>query len=188
METNKNSNSPNDNALANEISDALLKNGLTQEDLAKRLAVTQASVSRWLSGSRPRPAILKMLSDILKVDLSQAPKRRNVSNSPLHSEGQGLTLEEWRGRALEMERRLEGLHSTLEQALKRFPLPHFGVSHTMQGAKGLSELGDQSDPTWDDNTDVVSVEGGEHIRAGASSKDGKPVQKSVSPARKGKAL
>lgn len=43
------------------------KQGFTQETLAKALNISASAVSRWLSGSLPRPARLKHLAEILGV-------------------------------------------------------------------------------------------------------------------------
>lgn len=44
--------------------------GFTQERLAAQLGISHSAVSRWLSGSIPRPARLKILSEILGVSVS----------------------------------------------------------------------------------------------------------------------
>lgn len=53
------------------IKNAMQKHGLNQSELADRCAVTREAVSRWLAGeSLPRPAKLKLLSDVLGVEIS----------------------------------------------------------------------------------------------------------------------
>lgn len=53
------------------IKTAMQKHGLNQSELADKCAVTREAVSRWLaSESLPRPAKLKLLSDVLGVKIS----------------------------------------------------------------------------------------------------------------------
>lgn len=50
------------------LSILMARKGITQAELAADLGITQASVSGWKSGSKPRRPLLKKLSDYFEVD------------------------------------------------------------------------------------------------------------------------
>lgn len=50
----------------------LANSGITQEDLAKKLDVTQALISKWVTGKgAPRTQMLPDIASALKVDVSE---------------------------------------------------------------------------------------------------------------------
>ena len=50
------------------LRDAIYKSGMTQRELARKLGVTSASISRYLSGVRePRSSVLLRMSAVLNV-------------------------------------------------------------------------------------------------------------------------
>ena len=60
---------------------------LTQEQLAKKLFVTDKAVSKWERGlSLPDITLLKKLAQILKVDIADVGKYISVTNKPNGSE------------------------------------------------------------------------------------------------------
>lgn len=61
------------------IKDAREELGLTQDDVADKLGVTQPAVSMWENGrSRPTADVLVALADLLKLDVAQLLRLRAV--------------------------------------------------------------------------------------------------------------
>lgn len=60
--------------------------GFTQESLAARLQISHSAVSRWLSGSMPRPARLLQLAEILGVDVRILESESLVPDHTVHAD------------------------------------------------------------------------------------------------------
>ena len=48
-----------------------LRRGMTQEQFAKMLNITRASLSHYEKGRKPSPSKVKMMSEILNIDLAK---------------------------------------------------------------------------------------------------------------------
>ena len=57
-------------ALADRLSEMLIKRGMTQKEFAEKVGVTQATMSRYISGNRiPRATVVTEMAQILGVSL-----------------------------------------------------------------------------------------------------------------------
>lgn len=61
------------------ISEAREKCGITQQELAKRLSVTQGAVSQWENGIVfPRVSMLKKIAEVLKCPVDELLREREA--------------------------------------------------------------------------------------------------------------
>ena len=82
------------------------KDGRNQRELAEAAGITPVTLSRWLSGTRePRAAELQQLADALQVAVA------DLTDNPLTDE-EGLTVEDWKERALRAEAQLAELKTS----------------------------------------------------------------------------
>lgn len=95
------------------LREARLQRGLTQQEVAARLGVSQRSISNWETGfTAPTPKLALSLAKLLKLDPNMIPiDRRMVSNLGVKE----LMIQQLEGCVIALEREIHELRRTLEQ-------------------------------------------------------------------------